>query len=117
MSFIGGKLKFKGEKKKLKKRSLNSLENHQKVEEEEEEEKEQKNEQNEQKNERIEEKIEEDLTESQRKHLKKKLKLENERMSKLIKITYRDRIEGYNNKLSSLTEHNDIPRVSAAGNG
>ena len=115
MSFIGGKLKFKGEKKKLKKRSLNSLENHQKVEEE--EKKEQKNEQNEQKNEQIEEKIEEDLTESQRKHLKKKLKLENERMSKLIKITYRDRIEGYNNKLSSLTEHNDIPRVSAAGNG
>jgi hypothetical protein len=32
-------------------------------------------------------------------------------------VPFRDRIEGFNNRLSRLTEHNDIPRISAAGNG
>mmetsp|Transcript_9682 Transcript_9682/g.10184 ORF Transcript_9682/g.10184 Transcript_9682/m.10184 type:complete len:129 (+) Transcript_9682:49-435(+) len=57
------------------------------------------------------------LTETQKKHLNKKLKVENEKVKELVKITYRERIENYNSKLASLTEHNDIPRVSAAGNG
>ncbi len=32
-------------------------------------------------------------------------------------VSYRDRINEFNNKLAAATEHNDIPRVSAAGNG
>jgi protein FAM32A len=31
--------------------------------------------------------------------------------------THREKVETFNAKLGSLTEHNDIPRVSAAGNG
>ena len=31
--------------------------------------------------------------------------------------SHRERVEAFNEKLSQLTEHNDIPRVSAAGNG
>ena len=29
----------------------------------------------------------------------------------------RERVDELNNKLSTMTEHNDIPRISAAGNG
>lgn len=57
------------------------------------------------------------LTETQKKHMAKKLKMESERSSDLVKTTYRERVENYNVKLSTLTEHNDLPRVSAAGNG
>jgi len=32
-------------------------------------------------------------------------------------MSHRERVEQFNEKLGSLTELNDIPRVSAAGNG
>eukprot|EP00602_Paraphysomonas_sp_CaronLab_P004560 CAMPEP_0185036106 /NCGR_PEP_ID=MMETSP1103-20130426/28569_1 /TAXON_ID=36769 /ORGANISM="Paraphysomonas bandaiensis, Strain Caron Lab Isolate" /LENGTH=110 /DNA_ID=CAMNT_0027573499 /DNA_START=18 /DNA_END=350 /DNA_ORIENTATION=+ len=57
------------------------------------------------------------LTETQRKHQAKKMKLEAERMKDVVTQTYRDRVESFNYKLATMTEHNDIPRVSAAGNG
>ena len=32
-------------------------------------------------------------------------------------VSYRQRLAAFNKRLASTTEHNDIPRVSAAGNG
>ena len=61
--------------------------------------------------------VTESLTESQKKHLKRKEELEKVNMKKTIDMGYRERVEAFNAKLSTLTEHNDIPRVSAAGNG
>ena len=59
------------------------------------------------------------LTEAQKRHMAKKLKRETAQgaTGEIIKTTYRERVESFNMKLSTLTEHNDIPRVSAAGNG
>ena len=38
-------------------------------------------------------------------------------MEKIASQSHRERVETFNTKLSKLTELNDIPRVSAAGNG
>lgn len=57
------------------------------------------------------------LTESQRKHRRRKMELESRDARALVKSSYRERVEDFNNRLASLTEHNDIPRISAAGNG
>jgi protein FAM32A len=59
------------------------------------------------------------LTEAQKRHMAKKVKRESAKggAAEIIKTTYRERVENFNMKLSTLTEHNDIPRVSAAGNG
>lgn len=57
------------------------------------------------------------LTNAQLKHRERKLELETRDKKKMVDIPYRDRIEAFNAKLSTMTEHNDIPRISAAGNG
>jgi protein FAM32A len=57
------------------------------------------------------------LTESQKRHLRKKLEREQEEAKNLSTTSFRERIDQFNNKLASMTEHNDIPRISAAGNG
>jgi protein FAM32A len=57
------------------------------------------------------------MTESQRKYMKRKEEIEARNAKKIVGQSYRERIEGYNHKLSQMSEHNDIPRVSAAGNG
>jgi protein FAM32A len=58
------------------------------------------------------------LTETQRKH-KAKMDdiLKNKIAKKMSETSYRERVEAFNHKLATTTEHNDIPRVSAAGNG
>jgi protein FAM32A len=62
--------------------------------------------------------IEDDgLTVAERKSLKIKLEREKAELEKLAHKSHRERVEEFNEKLSSLTELNDIPRVSAAGNG
>jgi protein FAM32A len=38
-------------------------------------------------------------------------------IAKGSELTHRDKIKKLNEKLSKLTEFNDIPRISAAGNG
>ena len=38
-------------------------------------------------------------------------------LSPLFSMSHRERVEQFNEKLGKLTELNDIPRVSAAGNG
>lgn len=57
------------------------------------------------------------LTEAQKKFIKRKKEAEDRAIKAMTSKTYRDRIEEFNNKLSTMTEHNDIPRISAAGNG
>ena len=58
------------------------------------------------------------LTEAQLKFEKKRRETELQKNKKvMIETPYRDRIESFNQKLSSVTEHNEIPRISAAGNG
>ena len=42
---------------------------------------------------------------------------EEEDARKAVKDTHRSKVEEFNYKLSRMTEHNDIPRISAAGNG
>lgn len=101
---IGGKLRLKGDKKsgeKGKKRSI-SEDNEHKISES---------------PEIVNIDTSSILTETQKKHMAKKLKMESEKSADLVKTTYRERVENFNVKLSTLTEHNDIPRVSAAGNG
>ena len=38
-------------------------------------------------------------------------------VKKTLEKSHRERVDELNSKLSNLTEHNDIPRISAAGNG
>ncbi|KAG7402332.1 hypothetical protein PHYBOEH_000040 [Phytophthora boehmeriae] len=58
-----------------------------------------------------------DLTPAQRRHAEHQKKREQEEIEKAASKTYRERIEDLNQYLGSLTEHHDVPRVSAAGNG
>ena len=60
---------------------------------------------------------EEFLTPSQKRHQQRKIEKEREEAKKLSKTSFRDRVDIFNNKLAAMTEHNDIPRISAAGNG
>ncbi|RMX67873.1 hypothetical protein DD238_000326 [Peronospora effusa] len=59
----------------------------------------------------------EEMTPAQRRHAEHQKKREQEEIKKLASKTYRERIEELNQHLGSLTEHHDVPRVSAAGNG
>lgn len=108
-AFTGGALSFKGEKrKKAKKKSRKSKHN---IDEHAEQ------------KERHEKAIvhhdedDDELTEAERKALKRRLEKERQDLEKVAAKSHRERIEEFNEKLGSLTEHNDIPRVSAAGNG
>ncbi|CCI39645.1 unnamed protein product [Albugo candida] len=58
-----------------------------------------------------------EMTQAQRKHEEIRRKRENEEINKIASKTYRQRVDELNHYLGSLTEHHDIPRVSAAGNG
>lgn len=58
-----------------------------------------------------------EMTPAQRRHAEHQKKREQEVIEKLASKTYRERIEELNQHLGSLTEHHDVPRVSAAGNG
>ena len=59
----------------------------------------------------------EDLTAAEKKALKFKADQARREMEKVVKLNHRERVEQFNEKLGQLTELNDIPRVSAAGNG
>jgi hypothetical protein len=101
--FIGGALSFKGEKKKRKPKKKTQSAKHEidsgevlvpppSV-------------------------AEDGLTEVERKARKRRLERERIEAEKAAQKSHRERIEDFNTKLASLTELNDIPRVSAAGNG
>lgn len=57
------------------------------------------------------------LTPAQRRFREKQLEREGKKIRGMVKQTHRERIENFNALLASMTEHNDIPRCSAAGNG
>lgn len=65
----------------------------------------------------------ENMTEAQKRHRLRLLEREKDLLSRAKKgkdaelKSFREKVEDFNNKLSKLTEHNDIPRISAAGNG
>ncbi len=57
------------------------------------------------------------LTETQRRHIARQKEREKKNIKNMVSKSHRERIDEFNQYLSVLTEHNDIPRVSAAGNG
>jgi protein FAM32A len=57
------------------------------------------------------------LTDTERKAQRRRLERERMDAEKIAQKSHRERIEEFNTKLASQTELNDIPRVSAAGNG
>ena len=61
--------------------------------------------------------LEDEMTQAERAAFQKKQERELEQLKYIARKSHRERVEDYNEKLSQLTEHNDIPRVSAAGNG
>jgi protein FAM32A len=104
--FIGGALSFKGDKKKKHKKKKQSV----------------KHEIDKRESEIIvntnnDDDDDDGLTEAERKALKRRLERERIDAEKSAQMSHRERIEEFNTKLASLTELNDIPRVSAAGNG
>jgi|NOAtaT_6_FD_contig_91_1563982_length_1022_multi_2_in_0_out_0_1 protein FAM32A len=58
-----------------------------------------------------------ELTEAERRAKRFKLERQKKDLEKISELSHRERIEKFNENLSKLTELNDIPRVSAAGNG
>lgn len=100
-AFIGGALSFKGDKKKSKKKAKKSK--HKLLKDEKKHDEGYENDQ--------------DLTDAEKRALKFKLERERQESEKIAQKSHRERVEELNNHLSSLTELNDIPRVSAAGNG
>ena len=45
------------------------------------------------------------------------MEMESKEIKKHVGTTFRERVEDFNMRLSKMTEHNDVPRISAAGNG
>lgn len=58
-----------------------------------------------------------EYTEAERKAMKFKKHRQQKESEKIASKSHRERVEALNEKLGSMTELNDIPRVSAAGNG
>ena len=109
MVFVGGKLSLKGDKKKKGKKKKSKSKHDKK------------------KSSRDEESAafaaannrsggsddeEDEMTEAERRSQKYKEKAEKKDLEKAAKQSHRDRVEAFSQKLSELTELNDIPRVS-----
>ena len=111
VSFMGGKLNLKGDKKKAKKKSKKSK--HSK--------KDKQTESSSSSHAKIEKDMQDPeehedndgLTEAERKSLRFKSANEKRDFEKLGEKSHRERIEEFNAHLGSLTELNDIPRVSS----
>ena len=58
-----------------------------------------------------------EMTDAERKAMKRRRDREQKELEKVAQMSHRERVEEFNEKLATQTEHNDIPRVSAAGNG
>mmetsp|Transcript_21175 Transcript_21175/g.29943 ORF Transcript_21175/g.29943 Transcript_21175/m.29943 type:complete len:123 (-) Transcript_21175:277-645(-) len=117
--FLGGSLSFKGDKKKKRAKKKNRKSKHQR-----------RDEQSEAITQRlnghapeedpvvgIDPDEDDDMTDAERRALKYRLEKEKKDLEKVAAKSHRERVEEFNQKLGELTEHNDIPRVSAAGNG
>jgi protein FAM32A len=113
-SFLGGSLSFKGDKKKKSAKKTSKQSKHALKDEEAEVAKHfhSSNADNVENSD-----DDEELTESERKAIKLKRQRQKEESKIIASKSHRERVEELNVKLGNLTEHNDIPRVSAAGNG
>jgi protein FAM32A len=107
-AFIGGSLSFKGDKKKTKKKTKKSKH---KADDK------LRRDDTDQAQEVGDGGDDDDMTEAERKAMKFKMERQRQESEKVANKSHRERVEEFNEKLGSLTEHNDIPRVSAAGNG
>lgn len=58
-----------------------------------------------------------DMTPAERRFELKRREREAAKIKEMTSMTHRERVEAFNEKLSKLSEHHDIPKVSAAGNG
>lgn len=61
--------------------------------------------------------LESTMTQAEQKAHKRKQERERIELEKAAQKSHRERVEEFNEKLGNETELNDIPRVSAAGNG
>lgn len=106
VDFVGGALSFKGDKKKPNKKKKHRVKHDLKSG-------------NDAPIEKLETEItpSDNLTTAERKAMKRRLERERIEAEKIAEKSHRERVEEFNQKLASLTELNDIPRVSAAGNG
>ncbi|KAL7531113.1 hypothetical protein ACHAXR_003854 [Thalassiosira sp. AJA248-18] len=118
--FTGGKLNLKGDKKKKKK----SKKSKHRLGESSELDVAAKSQEEPHKDESVDDKKEhhgssddESLTAAEKRARKFKQQRERVEMEQVGSMSHRERVEQFNEKLGQLTEHNDIPRVSAAGNG
>mmetsp|Transcript_7031 Transcript_7031/g.14577 ORF Transcript_7031/g.14577 Transcript_7031/m.14577 type:complete len:126 (-) Transcript_7031:290-667(-) len=118
-AFTGGKLSLKGDKKKKSKKK-SSKSKHSLSDEDSPHAKKASS------NDRIEEKQQKnssssdeegELTAAEKRLKSFKQKRERKEMEQIVSLSHRERVEAFNTKLGELTELNDIPRVSAAGNG
>ena len=57
------------------------------------------------------------LTPAQRRHMELQEQRAALASEQAAAMTHREKVQAFNEKLAALTEHHDIPRVSAAGNG
>ena len=110
MVFVGGKLSLKGDKKKGKKKKSKSKHDKKKSSRDEEAAAAAAAAANDSNGSDIDE---DEMTEAERKAQKYKQQAEKKDLEKVAKQSHRDRVEEYSQKLSQLTELNDIPRVSA----
>lgn len=110
MVFVGGKLSLKGDKKKKsKKKKLKSKHDKKKSSRDEEAAAAAAPAAT---NNSSDDDDEDEMTEAERKAQKYKQKAEKKDLEKAAKQSHRDRVEEFSQKLSELTELNDIPRVS-----
>jgi len=115
--FLGGALSFKGDKKK-KKKSKKSKTKHKLKDDRDVKEISKSSPQHDQfPPPSDDEDVDDDLTDAERKALKFKKQRQQEESKKIARQSHRERVEAMNEKLGNMTELNDIPRVSAAGNG
>ena len=112
-SFTGGKLNLKGDKRKKKSRKKSSKSKHSLGDDL----SHTKNPSHDRDQEHPNSDSEEELTTAEKRLKSFKQKSERKEMEKIVKMSHRERVEDFNTKLGELTELNDIPRVSAAGNG
>ena len=108
MVFVGGKLSLKGDKKKSKKKKSKSK--HDKKKSSRDEQEAAAAAANDSNGSDVDE---DEMTEAERKAQKYKQQAEKKDLEKVAKQSHRDRVEEFSQKLSQLTELNDIPRVSA----
>lgn len=115
-AFVGGALSFKGDKKKKKSAKKKKRETKHSLKKNRDEEEAihalTAADNSDSDNEGLDE-----MTDAERKALKRRRKREEKELALAAQKSHRERVEEFNEKLSTQTEHNDIPRVSAAGNG